>query len=110
MGVMATAIRTVHFKNGPWVTNGGYEYNLSLIAIMLALADLGPGEFSLDHALGIEVKGPLVALAAAAGGIGAATYMTTRPAPAEPSAAAQPAGEQPAATQAQAGEPSARAA
>src|SRR5579859_1726536 len=78
IGTMATAIRTVHFKNGPWATNGGYEFNLSLIAIMIALADLGPGEFSLDHALGIEVKGPLVAITAAAGGVAAATYMTTR--------------------------------
>jgi putative oxidoreductase len=87
IGTMATAIRTVHFKNGPWATNGGYEFNLSLIAIMIALADLGPGEFSLDHALGIEVKGPLVAITAAAGGVAAATYMTTRPA-AQPTGAA----------------------
>jgi putative oxidoreductase len=35
---MLTAIRRVHFKNGPWVTNGGYEYNLVLIAAVLALA------------------------------------------------------------------------
>jgi putative oxidoreductase len=87
MGTMATAIRTVHLKNGPWVTKGGYEYNLVLIATMLALADLGPGDFSLDHALGIEVKGPLVALGALAGGIGTATLLT-RPAeePAPPAA------------------------
>jgi putative oxidoreductase len=76
IGTMATAIRTVHFKNGPWVTNGGYEYNLVLIATMVALADVGPGEFSLDHALGLEVKGPLVALGALVGGVGAATLLT----------------------------------
>lgn len=76
IGTMFTAIRTVHLKNGPWTTNGGYEYNLTLIAAMIALADLGPGDFSLDHALGIEVKGPLVALLAAGGGIGVATLMT----------------------------------
>src|SRR4051794_35697135 len=29
---MFTAIRKVHFEKGPWVTNGGYEYNLGLIA------------------------------------------------------------------------------
>ena len=89
IGTMATAIRTVHLKNGPWVTNGGYEYNLVLMAAVLALADLGPGEFSLDHALGIEVKGPLVALAALAGGIGTATLLT-RPSE-EPQAADAPA-------------------
>src|SRR5579859_2335848 len=76
IGTMATAIRTVHLKNGPWATNGGYEYNLVLIAIMVALADLGPGDVSLDHALGTEVKGPLVALATLAGAIGTATLLT----------------------------------
>jgi putative oxidoreductase len=76
IGVMATAIQKVHFKNGPWVTNGGYEYNLALIAVLVTLADLGPGELSLDHALGTEVKGPLVALLALAAGIGGAAVMT----------------------------------
>jgi putative oxidoreductase len=76
-GTMFTAIRKVHGAKGPWVTDGGYEYNLVLIAAMLALADLGPGDWSLDHALGTEVKGPLVALLALAGGIGGATVMTT---------------------------------
>src|SRR5437588_7005794 len=27
IGVMSQAIRIVHLKNGPWVTEGGYEYN-----------------------------------------------------------------------------------
>jgi putative oxidoreductase len=76
IGVMITAIRKVHLKNGPWAANGGYEYNLTLIAVMLALADLGPGEFSLDHALGIEVRGPLAALGALAGGVAGATLLT----------------------------------
>jgi putative oxidoreductase len=76
IGVMSTAIEKVHFKNGPWVTKGGYEYNLVLIAAVLALADVGPGDLSLDHALGIEVKGPLVALAALVGGVAGAAVMT----------------------------------
>ena len=76
IGVMSTAIRKVHGKNGPWVTDGGYEYNLALIAIMVALADVGPGDLSLDHALGIEVKGPLVALLALAAGIGGGLVLT----------------------------------
>jgi len=88
IGVMSTAIRKVHAKNGPWAGDGGYEYNLALIAIMVTLADLGPGHVSLDHALGIEVKGPLVAPLALAAGIGGATVLTeagsqdTEPAPA----------------------------
>src|SRR5947209_1014550 len=76
IGTMATAIRTVHFKNGPWVTNGGYEYNLALIAAMVTLADIGPGDVSLDRLLGTEVSGPVVALLALAGGIGTATLLT----------------------------------
>ena len=86
IGVMSTAIRKVHFKNGPWASDGGYEYNLVLIAAMLVLADLGPGEFSLDRALGIEVRGPLVALGALAGGIAGAALMTREP-ESEPAAA-----------------------
>ena len=86
IGVMFTAIRTVHIKNGPWVTDGGYEYNLALIAVMVALADLGPGEFSLDHALGTEVRGPLVGLLALAGGIGGAA-LATQSSQSEPSGA-----------------------
>ncbi len=77
IGVMSTAVRKVHLKNGPWVSDGGYEYNLALVATLVALADLGPGDVSLDHALGIEVKGPLVALLALAAGIGGAAVMTS---------------------------------
>src|SRR3954464_11359109 len=28
-GTMVTAIRKVHGANGPWVTNNGFEYNLT---------------------------------------------------------------------------------
>jgi putative oxidoreductase len=52
VSVMITAIRTVHFKNGVWATNGGYEYNLVLIAALLALAEAGPGRLSVDAAVG----------------------------------------------------------
>lgn len=92
-GVMATAIRRVHLKNGLWSTDGGYEYNLVLMAAVLALADLGPGQLSLDHALGTEVKGPLVALLALAGGVAGAELMTRPPfveAAATEDASAQP--------------------
>jgi putative oxidoreductase len=69
---MLTAIRTVHFKNGPWATNGGYEYNAVLIAAALALAELGPGRLSLDALLGRERSGAGWAIAAAgAGALGA---------------------------------------
>jgi putative oxidoreductase len=48
IGVMITAIRKVHLKNGPWISNQGYEYNLVLIAALLAIVDGGPGPISVD--------------------------------------------------------------
>lgn len=49
---MVVAILAVHWKKGFWATNGGYEYNLVLIAGALTIAATGPGRFSLDRALG----------------------------------------------------------
>jgi putative oxidoreductase len=86
IGVMSQAIRTVHFKNGPWVTDGGYEYNLALIAALVTLADVGPGDVSLDRALGIDASGPLVAMLTLGAGIGGAALLT-RSGAAEPSGA-----------------------
>ena len=43
ISVMLTAIRTVHWKNGPWATNGGYEYNVVLIAPCWDWPKLDPG-------------------------------------------------------------------
>ena len=65
---MITAIRKVHLANGPWASNGGYEFNLVLIAGLLALVDGGPGGFSIDRALGIEETGGGWALASLAAG------------------------------------------
>ena len=69
-GVMTQAIRTVHAGRGPWFTAGGWEYNAVLIAAVFAIADVGPGDWSLDHALGIQLSGPLWATTAV--GVGAA--------------------------------------
>jgi putative oxidoreductase len=97
--VMLTAINRVHLKNGPWVTNGGYEYNVVLIAAALALAEVGPGELSLDHALGNERSGPLAAVVAAAigvtGAVGAHKLAEAYP---EPPAPAEAPADTPAAT------------
>ncbi|MDX6307225.1 MAG: putative oxidoreductase [Nocardioidaceae bacterium] len=72
IGTMITAIRKVHLPNGPWVAKGGYEYNLVLIAAVMALVEEGPGDLSFDHALGLDDwHGPAWALAAL--GAGAAT-------------------------------------
>lgn len=90
--VMLTAINRVHLKNGPWVTNGGYEYNAVLIAAVLALAEVGPGEVSLDHALGQERSGPGWALLALALGVGGAVgaHIAAESTPAPPAPAQTP--------------------
>jgi putative oxidoreductase len=83
---MLTAIHRVHLKNGPWASNGGYEYNLVLIAAVLALAETGPGRLSLDAALGQERSGARWSLAAlllgSAGALGAHIMAAQQPAPA----------------------------
>jgi putative oxidoreductase len=93
---MLTAINRVHLKNGPWSTNGGYEYNVVLIAAVLALAEVGPGDLSLDAALGTEREGPFWALTAlVAGAIGAVgAHLAAGPAP-EPSPDPEPESEAP---------------
>jgi putative oxidoreductase len=50
--VMLNAIALVHFKNGFWAGKGGYEFNLVLLTVAVAVAATGPGRFSLDRALG----------------------------------------------------------
>ena len=64
IAVQNEAIRTVHWEKGFFVTEGGFEFNLTLIAAAIALADIGPGPVSLDRALGTERSGTLWALAA----------------------------------------------
>jgi putative oxidoreductase len=69
IAVMVAAIATVHLPKGLWNTGGGYEYNVVLIAAAFALAGVGPGDWSLDHALGIDWSSTGWALAALAAGL-----------------------------------------
>jgi putative oxidoreductase len=71
IGTMVTAIRKVHWSSGPWNASGGYEYNLVLIAGLLALAEQKPGDISLDAALGLDLSGFRWALAALGVGVAA---------------------------------------
>jgi putative oxidoreductase len=92
IGVMITAIRKVHLGNGPWVTKGGYEYNLVLIVALLGLVESGPGTLSLDRALGIDRDGPgwaLAALGAGALASAATVEMASRRSPAAEDEAAR---------------------
>jgi putative oxidoreductase len=89
IATMLTAVNRVHIKNGPWIVNGGYEYNAVMIAAAATLADIGPGELSLDAALGRERSGPGWAIAAlilgGAGALGVHLLAESQPPP-EPEA------------------------
>jgi putative oxidoreductase len=50
--VMLNAIYVIHWPKGFFSGNGGYEFNLLIAASAVALAAIGPGRFSIDHALG----------------------------------------------------------
>jgi putative oxidoreductase len=67
--VMIVAILTVHGKNGPWSTDGGYEYNVVLAAAVFCLAGVGAGTISLDNAFGLNLSGTGWALGELAAGI-----------------------------------------
>jgi putative oxidoreductase len=72
IGVMATASRTAHAGKGPWATNGGWELPLTLGATAATLAFTGPGRYSLDRVLGLNLAGRLWGVAALAVGLGSA--------------------------------------
>ena len=87
VALMLVAAWTVHRPNGFFVVKEGWEYTWILALVAVAVATIGPGEWSLDHAIGLadELDGG-VGLAVSAGlGLGAATALLAvayRPAPA----------------------------
>jgi putative oxidoreductase len=93
IGTMLTAINRVHLKNGPFVSDGGYEYNVVLIAALLALVEAGPGMPSIDEALGSQTHGTKWALVSlimgALGAAGAHAVAEAAPAPQAAAAAEQ---------------------
>ncbi|MEL3973278.1 DoxX family protein [Rossellomorea oryzaecorticis] len=47
-GTMFMAIVKVHGQNGLWATSNGYEYNLTLLAVAIGIALIGPGQYAVD--------------------------------------------------------------
>jgi putative oxidoreductase len=88
--VMVVAIGSVHWRNGFWAGNGGYEFNLALWTVAIAVSAAGPGRFSIDHALGWADNlsgvwwGVGVLVGSLAGGL---LVLSTRQTPPEPEAA-----------------------
>jgi putative oxidoreductase len=91
--VMVVAVGSVHWRNGFWVGNGGYEYNLVLWTVAAAVAATGPGRFSIDRALGWDgaLSGVWWGVGVLAGSIVAGLIVISlRDLPPEPEAADQP--------------------
>lgn len=73
VGVMLVAGYTVHRQNGFFIVKDGWEYNFILAIGAVGIAMLGPGEWSLDNAIGIDddLDGWLGLIIAAGGGVAA---------------------------------------
>jgi putative oxidoreductase len=69
IAVMTTASLTAHRGKGPWAQNGGWELPLVNAVAAFALAAVGPGDVSLDHALSLHMDGSGWALGALAVGV-----------------------------------------
>ena len=59
-GSMLVAIALVHWPHGFFTAKGGFEFNLSILAAVAAVAIAGPGAYSLDAALRISFPEPVV--------------------------------------------------
>lgn len=67
-GAMFMATAKTHWKNGFFVSKGGYEFTLLLMTVSTGLGLIGPGHYSLDALFGIPLPKVwlFVALVAAA--------------------------------------------
>ena len=59
-GAMAMATFKSHWKNGFWLSKGGYEYSLMLMITSVAIGLVGPGSYSLDTLFGITLPQSLL--------------------------------------------------
>jgi putative oxidoreductase len=80
-GPMAMAWATVHKGKPIWVTSGGAELVLMYMMSATTLAFTGPGRYSLDEVLNVEVPTSLIVLTTlgVAGGVAAGIMMQAPP-------------------------------
>ena len=72
VGLMTVAALTDHRGKGYFIFKGGWEYVVFVAIVAVALAVLGPGRWSLDHALGLDLAGLVWGAIALVGGVLAA--------------------------------------
>jgi len=68
VGLMLVAALTDHAGKGYFIFKGGWEYVGLVALVAVGLAATGPGEWSLDHAFGLDLAGTWWAVVAAVGG------------------------------------------
>jgi putative oxidoreductase len=74
IGVMTVAIVVAHWKVGFFIfkPNQGWEYCASIAVTAFVIGVVGPGRWSLDHALDIAWRGWTGAVVASVAGVGGA--------------------------------------
>lgn len=80
IATMAVALITAHRGNGFFIfrPGQGWEYTAVLAAVALATATLGPGRWSVDRLLGIEITGATaLVIAGVLGVLSAALLLAT---------------------------------
>ncbi len=84
IGQFLNVIVAVHLRNGLWNTKRGFEFPLTLAVSSAIFALTGPGEWSLDHAIGWSFGGLGWFITALLGGLvaGGLVLGSRRPEPA----------------------------
>ncbi len=82
IAAMTTAWLVAHAGKPIWVTSGGAELPLTNLAVALAVALAGPGSYSLDARLGLQIPSVLTAIVGVAAAVGVVAVVWSRPAPA----------------------------
>ena len=78
IGTQLVAVALVHVPKGFFNSKGGFEYNLSIVAAVVAIALAGSGAYSLDALFGINLPEPvtgIVMTVLTALGLGAALFV-----------------------------------
>jgi putative oxidoreductase len=75
VGLMFVAFYTVHRPKGFFIVKEGYEYNLVLATVAVAVATMGPGEASLDDLIGLRLDGWWGLLISLGGGLASAALL-----------------------------------
>lgn len=71
IGVRLNDILGVHLPNGFWNRKRGFEYPLTVAAVLAAIAFTGPGRYSADDLIGAHQSGVIWGILALAAGVGA---------------------------------------